>query len=102
MIPLHDGGSFMSAETVKQLGIKPKIAMLSYSNFGSAGGEDAIKMKKAVEIIESESTQILPNFVLIYFFRNFFINEIINLSHEFVMLSFFHLKLIIFFLILMK
>ncbi|MCH7535291.1 MAG: NADP-dependent malic enzyme, partial [Bacteroidetes bacterium] len=42
----------LSAQAIKQLGIKPKIAMLSYSNFGSAEGKDAQKMKKAVEIFK--------------------------------------------------
>ncbi|MEX1001079.1 MAG: NADP-dependent malic enzyme [Crocinitomicaceae bacterium] len=39
------------AKKVKRLNIQPKIALLSYSNFGSAKGKDASKMAEAVRII---------------------------------------------------
>ena len=48
----------MCSDAIKQLGIKPKIAMLSYSNFGSATGADATKMKKAVEILHRDHPSI--------------------------------------------
>src|SRR5699024_7662026 len=35
------------AQSVKKFKVNPKIALLSYSNFGSAKGEDAEKMAKA-------------------------------------------------------
>ena len=42
----------LTAEAVKQFNIKPKIALLSYSNFGSSEGEEADKVRKAVEILQ--------------------------------------------------
>jgi malate dehydrogenase (oxaloacetate-decarboxylating)(NADP+) len=40
-----------AADTVKEFDIVPKIAMLSFSNFGSAKYPETIKIKKAVEIV---------------------------------------------------
>lgn len=45
--------AIMAAEQVLQFGIIPKLALLSYSNFGSAHGESVLKMRKALEIIKS-------------------------------------------------
>lgn len=42
------------ARTVKKFKVDPKIALLSYSNFGSAVGKDAQKMAKAVEILHEK------------------------------------------------
>ena len=44
----------LTAETVKQFNLKPRIAMLSYSNFGSAEGEEVRKVQQAVEILQRE------------------------------------------------
>jgi malate dehydrogenase (oxaloacetate-decarboxylating)(NADP+) len=41
----------LTANTVKQFNITPRIAMLSYSNFGSASGEVPEKVSKAVGIL---------------------------------------------------
>jgi malate dehydrogenase (oxaloacetate-decarboxylating)(NADP+) len=41
----------LTATTVKQFNITPRIAMLSYSNFGSADGEVPKKVAKAVNIL---------------------------------------------------
>ena len=41
----------LTATTVKQFNITPRIALLSYSNFGSAGGEIPTKMREATEIL---------------------------------------------------
>lgn len=41
----------LTANTVKQFNITPRIAMLSYSNFGSASGEVPAKMQEATEIL---------------------------------------------------
>ena len=46
--------TFQIAKTIKKFKITPRIAMLSYSNFGSAHGKDAIKMARAVEIIHDK------------------------------------------------
>ena len=41
----------LTATSVKQFNITPRIALLSYSNFGSAEGEVPNKMREAVEIL---------------------------------------------------
>jgi malate dehydrogenase (oxaloacetate-decarboxylating)(NADP+) len=43
--------SLQASSTIKRIGIKPKIALLSYSNFGSSDGEEPRKMQKAVAIL---------------------------------------------------
>jgi malate dehydrogenase (oxaloacetate-decarboxylating)(NADP+) len=39
------------AKTIRKFKVTPRIALLSYSNYGSSPGEDAVKMAKAVEIL---------------------------------------------------
>ncbi|HER26484.1 MAG TPA: NADP-dependent malic enzyme, partial [Rhodospirillales bacterium] len=41
--------TIMAAETVRRFGLEPKIALLSHSNFGSAGTASAVKMSAAVK-----------------------------------------------------
>ncbi|MFL5754181.1 MAG: NADP-dependent malic enzyme [Bacteroidia bacterium] len=41
----------LTANTVKQLNVTPRIAMLSYTNFGSSEGEVPAKVRKAVDIL---------------------------------------------------
>ncbi|MCX8080125.1 MAG: NADP-dependent malic enzyme [Bacteroidia bacterium] len=43
--------ALLTAKTVQQFNIRPKIAMLSYSNFGSVKGEVPDKVSKAVKIL---------------------------------------------------
>jgi malate dehydrogenase (oxaloacetate-decarboxylating)(NADP+) len=43
-----------TAEAISKMKITPKIALLSYSNFGSAEGRDAEKVAKAVAILHKE------------------------------------------------
>jgi malate dehydrogenase (oxaloacetate-decarboxylating)(NADP+) len=42
------------AKTIRKFKVTPRIALLSYSNFGSSIGEDAHKMSKAVEILHEK------------------------------------------------
>ncbi|PWH84848.1 NADP-dependent malic enzyme [Brumimicrobium oceani] len=42
------------AKTIRKFKVNPKIALLSYSNYGSAEGKDAKKMAKAVKIIHEK------------------------------------------------
>lgn len=42
------------AKAVRKFKVHPRIALLSYSNFGSANGPDATKMRKAAEIIAED------------------------------------------------
>lgn len=44
---------------VKRFRITPRIAMLSYSNFGSSEGEDALKMREAVKMLHEEHPGIV-------------------------------------------
>ena len=41
-----------AADSVKEFDIEPKVAMLSFSNFGSAKYPESIKVKQAVEIVK--------------------------------------------------
>jgi malate dehydrogenase (oxaloacetate-decarboxylating)(NADP+) len=51
--------AMMSADTVKEFEIEPKVAMLSFSNFGSASYPQSIKVKKAVEIVKERRPDIM-------------------------------------------
>lgn len=46
------------AETISRLRLKPRIALLSYSNFGSAAGKDVEKVKKAVELLHEQYPEL--------------------------------------------
>lgn len=45
--------AIQSAEFTKHFDITPKVALLSYSNFGSADGETPVKMREAVKLIKA-------------------------------------------------
>jgi len=51
--------TLMAAKAIRRFGVTPRIALLSYSNFGSATGEDATKMRDAVEILHRESPNLI-------------------------------------------
>ena len=46
-------------KTIRKLRITPKIALLSYSNFGSAKGKDAEKMKKATAFLHENYPEMI-------------------------------------------
>lgn len=46
--------AILAADKVRMLDIEPKLAMLSFSNFGSVQHPDALKVKKAVEIVKEK------------------------------------------------
>ena len=48
-----------TARVVKNLGIEPVIAILSYSNFGSSDFDDAKKVSKAVEILHKDYPDLI-------------------------------------------
>ena len=48
-----------SADSAKKFGIKPKVAMLSYSSGTSGKGEDVEKVRKATEIVKTKRPDIL-------------------------------------------
>jgi malate dehydrogenase (oxaloacetate-decarboxylating)(NADP+) len=47
------------AKIVKRFKIEPKVALLTYSNFGSAEGEDPIKMREATKMLHEQHPEIL-------------------------------------------
>ncbi|MFM9945385.1 MAG: phosphate acyltransferase, partial [Bacteroidia bacterium] len=51
--------ALLTHDKVKKLRVEPVIAMLSYSNFGSAKGEEVIKIKKAVEHLHQNYPDII-------------------------------------------
>lgn len=51
--------TLLVAEIVKKFEIQPRIALLSYSNFGSSDGEEAIKMSKAVELLHKNHPDLI-------------------------------------------
>ena len=46
-------------KTIQKMSITPKIALLSYSNFGSAEGVDAQKMRKATELLHRNHPELI-------------------------------------------
>jgi len=51
--------AILSAEMVKFFDIKPIIAMLSFSNFGSTRHPDAMRVEKAVEIVRKRNPDLI-------------------------------------------
>ncbi|HRP53250.1 MAG TPA: phosphate acyltransferase, partial [Fluviicola sp.] len=77
--------TFNVARTLKKFKVTPKIALLSYSNFGSAPGEDAEKMAQAVKILhEKHPTLIVDGEVQANFAMN---NELMNEKFSFSLLA---------------
>ncbi len=51
--------TLLTAKAVRQFNIKPRIALLSYSNFGSSNTASAIKMRRAVEMLHAKHPDLL-------------------------------------------
>jgi malate dehydrogenase (oxaloacetate-decarboxylating)(NADP+) len=51
--------TLQTARAVEHFNIKPRIAMLSYSNFGSSDSEEAILMRKVVERVKKENPELV-------------------------------------------
>ena len=51
--------AILAAETVRVLDIEPRIAMLSFSNFGSVTHPQALKVKRAVEIVKERAPDLI-------------------------------------------
>lgn len=49
----------LAAHEVEKFNIKPRIALLTYSNFGSAEGEDAYKMRRAVALLKAKHPDMI-------------------------------------------
>lgn len=73
------------ARTIRKFKVTPRIALLSYSNFGSSVGDDAEKMAKAVEILhESDPNLIVDGEVQANFALN---NALMNEKFSFSTLA---------------
>jgi malate dehydrogenase (oxaloacetate-decarboxylating)(NADP+) len=51
--------TLQAAEKVRQFNIEPKIALLSYSNFGSSKGDQPVTIQKAVSILHKEYPKLV-------------------------------------------
>jgi malate dehydrogenase (oxaloacetate-decarboxylating)(NADP+) len=51
--------TLLTAKAIKRFGIVPKIAMLSYSNFGSNGGDEPFKVREAVEFLHKNHPDLI-------------------------------------------
>jgi malate dehydrogenase (oxaloacetate-decarboxylating)(NADP+) len=49
----------LTAKAVQQFNITPRIALLSYSNFGSAKGDDAAKMGQALTLLNAQENKLI-------------------------------------------
>jgi malate dehydrogenase (oxaloacetate-decarboxylating)(NADP+) len=73
------------ARTIRKFKVTPRIALLSYSNFGSSIGDDPKKMAKAVEILhEKEPNLIVDGEVQANFALN---NSLMNEKFSFSQLA---------------
>jgi len=50
--------TLLAAEEIRRFGITPKVALLSHSSFGTAGTPTAIKMRRALELIEKLAPEL--------------------------------------------
>jgi malate dehydrogenase (oxaloacetate-decarboxylating)(NADP+) len=48
-----------AANTVKEFDIKPKVAMLSFSNFGSVKHPESIKVKEATKLVKAKQPELM-------------------------------------------
>ncbi len=48
-----------AAELAKEYGIEPRIAMLSFSNFGSVSHDEAVRMRAATEIVKKSRPDLI-------------------------------------------
>lgn len=51
--------TILTAKEVRKLGLEPKIAMLSYSNFGSSHTPEAIQVRDAVSLIQKREPNLI-------------------------------------------
>ncbi len=51
--------AILTAEKVRQFGIEPRVAMLSFSNFGSSSHPSALKVKKATALVKQQAPDLV-------------------------------------------
>ena len=47
--------TLMAAEEMRRLGVEPKVALLSHSNFGSSEAASAVKMRQALALLRQQA-----------------------------------------------
>ncbi len=55
------GIAAMTANTVKEFGLEPRVAFLSYSNFGSSDDEEPRKVRRAVDMMKEHYPHIIAD-----------------------------------------
>ena len=50
--------TILAAEQMKHLGLSPKIALLSHSNFGSSDSSSALKMRRALDLVRERAPEL--------------------------------------------
>ena len=50
--------TILAAEQMKHLGLSPKIALLSHSNFGSSDSSSALKMRRALALVRDRAPEL--------------------------------------------
>ncbi|PIY10786.1 MAG: NADP-dependent malic enzyme [Flexibacter sp. CG_4_10_14_3_um_filter_32_15] len=55
------GIAAMTSNTVKEFGLEPRVAFLSYSNFGSSDDEEPRKVRRAIELMKEHYPHIVAD-----------------------------------------
>ena len=50
--------TIMAAEEMRRFGLHPRAALLSHSNFGSSNSDSAVKMRKALKLIQEQAPEL--------------------------------------------
>jgi malate dehydrogenase (oxaloacetate-decarboxylating)(NADP+) len=50
--------TLMAAEQLRRLGVEPRVALLSHSNFGSSDAPSALKMRQALALVRSRAPEL--------------------------------------------
>ncbi len=51
--------TLMTSEFVKNFDITPRVAMISYSNFGSTKGDESLKMQEALKLVREKNPNLM-------------------------------------------
>jgi malate dehydrogenase (oxaloacetate-decarboxylating)(NADP+) len=51
--------TLMAAEELRHIGIEPRVALLSHSNFGSSNAAGAVKMRRVLELLRERAPELM-------------------------------------------
>lgn len=51
--------TLMAAEQLRHIGIEPRVALLSHSNFGSSNAPSAVKMRRTLELLREQAPELM-------------------------------------------